>query len=99
MPSSKRGKAAAKTAGKQSAITALALPLLKNPLSHIGKQIDVLGAFWTGRQSAEEKQTLLGLVRTGECPVGVGAAAHRWSTSSTLVLITIAGSFLGHTGR
>ena len=48
-------KAAAK--GKQPAITAHALPLLKRPMEIIGKQIDVPGAYWEGSMSAAEKKT------------------------------------------
>ena len=44
---------------RQQQITQTALPLLKKPLDHVGKQIKFKGDFWEGRMSAEEKATLL----------------------------------------
>ena len=43
--------------GKQPAITAHALPLLKRTMEIIKKQIDVPGAYWEGSMSAAEKKT------------------------------------------
>ena len=32
--------------------------LLKKPLDHLGKQIDVTGDFWQGRMTSEERETV-----------------------------------------
>ena len=42
---------------KQPTITEHALPLLKKPMEQLGKQIDVLGNFWQGCMSADERST------------------------------------------
>ena len=31
--------------------------LLKKPLEHLGKQVEVPGSFWSGRMSAAERDT------------------------------------------
>ena len=46
MPALSKRKASAK---KQPSITQHVLPLLKKPMEHIGKQIDVPGSYWEGR--------------------------------------------------
>ena len=50
-------KSKGKQPAQQQRITAHALPRIKQPSTIIGKQIKVLGAFWSGRQTAEEKAT------------------------------------------
>ena len=50
------GKAAKKLT-KQTSITATALPLLKRPCEHLGKQVAIPGSFWEGRLSDEERKT------------------------------------------
>ena len=54
----KKPAKSAKNKGKQPTITSAAQPLLKKPGDHVGKQINVPGSYWQGRQSAEEKATL-----------------------------------------
>ena len=54
-PHRKKGKA---KGAKQVLVTDTHMPLLKKPLEHIGKQIDVPGSFWEGRMSEAEKSTL-----------------------------------------
>ena len=46
-----------KRPAQQQRIAAHVLPRTKQPSTIIGKQIKVLGAFWSGRQTAEEKAT------------------------------------------
>ena len=50
-------KSKGKQPAQQQRITAHALPRIKQPSTIIGKQIKVLGAFWSGRQTVEEKAT------------------------------------------
>ena len=57
MPPKSKKRGAAGTAAKQQRLTTFALPLLKNPMEVIGKQVGVQGAYWDGRLSAEEKKT------------------------------------------
>ena len=45
-------KSKGKQPAQQQRITAHALPRIKQPSTIIGKQIKVLGAFWSGRQTA-----------------------------------------------
>ena len=55
----KRTSTAASAKGKAAKQTQLEqLPLLKKPIELIGTQIKVPGAYWAGRMSAEEKDTL-----------------------------------------
>ena len=54
MPALSKRKASAK---KQPSITQHVLPLLKKPMEHIGKQIDVPGSYWEGRMSTDERST------------------------------------------
>ena len=44
-------------ATKQTSITATALPLLKKPCEHFGKQVAIPGSFWQGRMSEDERKT------------------------------------------
>jgi hypothetical protein len=68
-----KGKGKAKTKPKQQQkITASALPVLKKPLDQIGKQIGVLGAFWEGRMTAEEKAMVY------KCTVREFEMLHKW---------------------
>ena len=47
---------AKKKSSKQQILSVEKLPLLKKPLDHLGKQLNVPGDFWKGRMSAEEKE-------------------------------------------
>jgi hypothetical protein len=52
-------KMAPKKATKQSSITSMGFPLLQKPAEIcVGRQIQVLGSYWTGRMSNEETNSL-----------------------------------------
>ena len=40
---------------QQGALEVEQLPLLKKPLEHLGKQIEIPGSFWKGSMSSEER--------------------------------------------
>ena len=44
-------------AARQSPLGFQQFTLIKKPLDVIGKQVNVLGAFWSGRMTATEKTT------------------------------------------
>ena len=67
-----------KTSKKQVSITQHALPLLKKPMEQIGKQVNVPGSFWDGKQSADERTTLY------MCTVRDYTLAHKFPAKSTL---------------
>ena len=67
------GKRKQTTQAKQTSITAHALPTLKKPMEAIGKQIDVPGSYWEGRQTADEKENLY------KCTVRDFSLAHKFS--------------------
>ena len=48
------------------------LPLIKKPLEIIGEHVNVPGAFWQGRMSTAEKETLY------KCVVGDHSALHKF---------------------
>ena len=48
-------------------------PLLKKPLDHVGKQVNVAGSFWQGRQSSDE------LAAEYRCTILDFAIAHKAS--------------------
>ena len=56
-----------KTSKKQVSITQHALPLLKKPMEQIGKQVNVPGSYWDGKQSADERTTLYMCTRRATC--------------------------------
>lgn len=70
-----------KNAGKQRShqptITTSALPLLKKPHEHLGKQVEVPGSFWEGRMTAEE------LALKYKCTIVNFDAIHRWPPTIT----------------
>ena len=74
MPGKKTSKVPPK---RQAQITESALPLLKKPLDHVGKQIGVPGAYWEGRQTAEEKATIY------KCTIRDFSALHKWDGGRT----------------
>ena len=74
--SSKKHQKKAKGTAQQPAITSAAQPLLKKPGDHVGKQIEVPGSFWQGRQSAEEKNTLY------KCTIREYKALHTYHDKS-----------------
>ena len=74
MPNKKSSKAAPT---RQVQITESALPLLKKPLDHVGKQIGFPGGFWEGRQTAEEKATIY------KCTIRDFSALHKWDGGRT----------------
>lgn len=60
---------------QQPTITRSALPLLKKPHEHLGKQVEVPGSFWEGRMSAEER------VQKYKCTILNFDAIHRWPST------------------
>ena len=58
---------------KQQSILNTAKPLLKKPREHARKQIKVDGAFWEGRQSAQEKATLY------KCTIREFKPIYKWA--------------------
>lgn len=58
--------------GKQSTITATALPVLKKPSDHFGRQMQVPGAYWQGRMTDEERKKLY------RCTLREFELIHKW---------------------
>ncbi len=52
------GKKGRGSAQRQAPLAVEQYALLKKPLDHLGKQIDIPGLFWQGRMSAEERETV-----------------------------------------
>lgn len=74
----KRGRPTASAKGKAPMQQQLEqLPLIKKPLELIGTHINVPGAFWVGRMSAAEKQTLYA------CVVRDFSALHKFIDGTT----------------
>ena len=67
----KRGRPTAAAKGK-APIQQQLLPLIKKPLELIGDHVNVPGAFWEGRMSAAEKETLY------KCVVRDHSALHKF---------------------
>ena len=77
----KRGRPAAPPKGKTAQQTQLEqLPLLKKPLELVGQTINVPGAYWQGRMSATEKETLYVHY---VCVVRDFSALHKFMDGST----------------
>ena len=73
-----RGKAAKKaTPGRQGTLGVSVHPHIKKPSHVIGMQIGVLGAYWQGRMSAEEKTTRY------SCTVLEHSLAHKFTPGGT----------------
>ena len=71
-------KMAPKKATKQSSITSMGFPLLQKPAETcVGRQIQVLGSYWTGRMSTEEANSLY------KCTVRDFHALHKWDAGGT----------------
>ena len=71
-------KMAPKKATKQSSITSMGFPLLQKPAEMcVGRQIQVLGSYWTGRMSNEEANSLY------KCTVREYHALHKWDAGGT----------------
>ena len=69
---------APKKATKQSSITSMGFPLLQKPAETcVGRQIQVLGSYWTGRMSTEEANSLY------KCTVRDFHALHKWDAGGT----------------
>ena len=68
----KRGRPTAPAKGKAKQQQLEQLPLIKKPLELIGEYINVPGAFWQGRMSAAEKETLY------KCVVREHSALHKF---------------------
>ena len=47
-----------KASAQQQRLAVEQFPLIKKPLDHLGKQLDVPGSFWKGRMTAEERDTI-----------------------------------------
>ena len=74
----KRGRPAAPPKGKSGQQAQLEqLPLIKRPLELVGQTINVPGAYWHGRMSAAEKETLY------VCVVRDFSALHKFMDGST----------------
>jgi hypothetical protein len=70
-------KMAPKKATKQSSITSMGFPLLQKPEETcVGRQIQVLGSYWTGRMSTEEELQEMGVDGQGSRETG-GSSADR----------------------
>jgi len=67
-----------KKATKQSSITSMGFPLLQKPAEMcVGRQIQVLVSYWTGRMSNEEANSL------HKCTVREYHALHKWDAGGT----------------
>lgn len=75
MRGSGRGRGRGRDGGRGQASDSL--PPIKKPNSVIGKQIGVLGSFWSGRMSAAERAT------TYLCTVRKFDAIHKWDTTGS----------------
>ena len=76
--SPKRGRPSAAPKGKAPIQQQLEqLPLIKKPLELIGDHVNVPGAFWEGRMSAAEKETLY------KCVVRDHSALHKFINGLT----------------
>ena len=74
----KRGRPTAAAKGKAPMQQQLEqLPLIKKPLELIGDHVNVPGAFWEGRMSAAEKETLY------KCVVRDHSALHKFINGHT----------------
>jgi hypothetical protein len=63
---------------KQSSITCMGFPLLQKPTEMcVGRQIKVLGTYWTGSMSNEESNSLY------LCTVRDYHELHKWDTGGT----------------
>ena len=61
---------------KQKSLNVEQLKLLKKPLDHLGKLIDIPGSFWQGRQSADERKNMY------KCAIVDFSLAQRFSEDS-----------------
>ncbi len=68
---------APKRGGKQQQLNVDQFKLLKRPMDHLGKQINVPGSFWQGRMLAEERDTFY------KCTIVDFSLAHKFGPASS----------------